>query len=136
MVVAPILHLRWILKIFRVLKNEIYLRALSRNQIVKSQPDAWKYGLVRIEDLPKILANVKTVSSLSNTKTIALKLTRDDVSSLAGLTVLGAKRRSALLLQPSLDQYKSRWTTLTAICSRVLIGPTCSLRVDVHWARC
>ncbi|KAK0185798.1 hypothetical protein F5146DRAFT_1163287 [Armillaria mellea] len=91
-----------------ILKNEGHLRFLSRK--AKSSPNFWTYGLVRIEDLPIVLSD-STFTVLPDNA--AIKVTRSDVSSLPGFTVLGEKRKSAVYLQPTIQAFKSCWAAMT-----------------------
>ncbi|KAK0225165.1 hypothetical protein EDD85DRAFT_980515 [Armillaria nabsnona] len=91
-----------------ILKNEGHLRFLSRK--AKSSPNFWTYGLVRIEDLPIVLSDGAFTVMPYN---IAIKVTRSDVSSLPGFTVLGERRKSAVYLQPTIKAFKSCWDIMT-----------------------
>ncbi|PBK72559.1 hypothetical protein ARMSODRAFT_1016511 [Armillaria solidipes] len=73
-----------------ILQNEGHLRFLSWK--AKSSPNPWTYGLLRIEDLPTVLADGVYCVLADNA---ALKITRSDVASLPGFTVLGEKRKPA-----------------------------------------
>ncbi|PBK64475.1 hypothetical protein ARMSODRAFT_1087899 [Armillaria solidipes] len=90
-----------------ILKNEGYLRFLSRK--AKSSPNSWTYGLLRIGDLPIVLSHGRFSALPDNT---AIKVTRSDVSSLPGFTVLGEKRKSAVYLQPTIQAFKSCWDAM------------------------
>lgn len=91
-----------------ILKNEGHLRFLSRK--AKYCPNLWKYGLVRIEDLPIVLSDGAFTVLPDNA---AIKVTRNDVSSLSGFTALGEKRKSAVYLQPTIQAFKSCWDAMT-----------------------
>ncbi|KAK0458461.1 uncharacterized protein EV420DRAFT_1542382 [Desarmillaria tabescens] len=91
-----------------ILKNEGHLRFLSRK--AKFSPNFWRYGLLRIEDLPVVLGGGAFSILPDNT---AIKITRSDVSSLPGFTVLGEKRKAAVYLQPDIQSFKSCWDAMT-----------------------
>ncbi|KAK0474905.1 hypothetical protein IW261DRAFT_1497676 [Armillaria novae-zelandiae] len=91
-----------------ILKNEGHLRFLSRK--AKSSPNSWTYGLVRIEDLHIVLSDGAFTVLPDNA---AIKVTRNDVSSLPGFTALGEKRKSAVYLQPTIQAFKSCWDAMT-----------------------
>ncbi|KAJ7578019.1 hypothetical protein C8J56DRAFT_364210 [Mycena floridula] len=95
-----------------VLKNEMFLRFLSRKSGLESVVSDWSYGLLRIQDLATVFNNSSLLSKADNSP-IALKLTRVKASSLPGFTVLDAKQRPAIYLQPSIEAFKSRWASLT-----------------------
>ncbi|KAK0446933.1 hypothetical protein EV421DRAFT_1734146, partial [Armillaria borealis] len=70
----------------------------------------WTYGLLRIEDLPTVLADGVYCVLADNA---ALKITRSDVASLPGFTVLGEKRKPAVYIQPTIQAFKSSWDAMT-----------------------
>ncbi len=65
---------------------------------------------MRIEDLPIVLSDDAFTVMPYN---IAIKVTRSDVSSLPGFTVLGEKRKSAVYLQPTIQAFKYCWDIMT-----------------------
>ncbi|KAL0564065.1 hypothetical protein V5O48_017991 [Marasmius crinis-equi] len=90
-----------------VLRNEAYLRLLSRklnlSRNIGSKP--WTYGLVRLDQLPIVLSQSYDLS----TKRLAI----NRASSLSGFCVLGDKRGTKILTQPSQKTFDLSWSQMT-----------------------
>jgi hypothetical protein len=95
----------------RIIRNEKFLRALSRRP--DPAPDAWKYGLVRINQLSAVFGSASTTVFDATGATVALKVSRSPVASLPGYTVLDAKRIQDIFIQPSNEAFKKRWDSMT-----------------------
>ncbi|KAF7338483.1 hypothetical protein MVEN_02074300 [Mycena venus] len=95
-----------------IIRNERFLRALSRRP--DPAPDAWKFGLVRMNQLPIVFGAACTaVVDDATGATTALKIHRGPVSSLPGYTVLDGKRIENIFIQPSNKAFKKRWDFMT-----------------------
>ncbi|KAJ7905243.1 hypothetical protein B0H14DRAFT_2489962 [Mycena olivaceomarginata] len=94
-----------------IIRNEKFLRALSRRP--DPAPDAWKYGLVRINQLSAVFGSASTTVFDATGATVALKVSRSPVASLPGYTVLDAKRIQDIFIQPSNEAFKKRWDSMT-----------------------
>jgi hypothetical protein len=95
----------------RIIRNEKFLRALSRRR--HPAPDAWKFGLVRLNHLPTLLGAGSSAIHDEIGAALALKVHRCPVSSLSGYTVLNAKRAENIFIQPSNEAFKRRWDSMT-----------------------
>ncbi|KAF8331422.1 uncharacterized protein EI90DRAFT_3198442 [Cantharellus anzutake] len=100
-----------------VLKNERYIRILSRRHNLKSIPadaphalSSWKYGLVNVEDIQSVIPDSTVVN---DQKCRALEVKRRPVASFPGYTVLHAKRHQNIFLQTSKEGFKMRWDEMT-----------------------
>lgn len=99
--------------LFRVLKNEMYLRSISRKpSSATPQTKTWMFGLIRIEDIPVVVPGHAPVCDDAGA-TLAVKIPRDPLSSLPGYTILDAKRVDAVYLQPTSDAFRVRWGIMT-----------------------
>ncbi|KAL0578903.1 hypothetical protein V5O48_003094 [Marasmius crinis-equi] len=90
-----------------ILRNEAYLRFLARKcgSNHTSKVRTWTFGLVRIAQLPAVLTLPHDIS----TKRIAISRPE----SLPGFCVLGDKRGSKILVQPSQAAFDSSWSQMT-----------------------
>jgi hypothetical protein len=99
----------------RIVKNEDYLRLLSRAQKANLPPQAnkpWHFGLVRLTDVPTVLPSAEPHTEVS--LVTAYKITREPIASLPGFKVLDAKRQNALYLQASDETFQERWSELSS----------------------
>ncbi|KAJ7684913.1 hypothetical protein DFH06DRAFT_1277443 [Mycena polygramma] len=94
-----------------IVRNEKYLRALSRRH--SPVANDWKFGLVRLNQLPVVWGNASTAVLDAAGATVALKVHRCPVSSLPGYTVLDGKRTENIFVQPSNEAFKQRWNSMT-----------------------
>ncbi|KAJ6547310.1 hypothetical protein B0H19DRAFT_260972 [Mycena capillaripes] len=94
-----------------IIRNERFLRALSRRPA--PAPDAWKFGLVRLNQLPAVWGAASTPVLDATGATIALKIHRCPAASLPGYTVLDGKRVENIFIQPSNVAFKQRWDSMT-----------------------
>ncbi|KAF8325551.1 uncharacterized protein EI90DRAFT_3146663 [Cantharellus anzutake] len=100
-----------------ILKNESYLRILSRRHNLKLIPadaphavSSWKYGLVTVGDIQSVIPDCTIIS---DKKGEALEIRRRPVTSFPGYTVLHAKRHQSIFLQTSKEGFKKRWDEMT-----------------------
>lgn len=84
----------------------MHLRFLARKSL------SWSYGLVRIQDFSTVFSSGKPLSNKGGVSPFAFKMTRSDVPS-PGFTVLDAKKKPAVYLQPSIEAFQSRWNSMT-----------------------
>ncbi|KAJ6546431.1 hypothetical protein DFH09DRAFT_1171031 [Mycena vulgaris] len=94
-----------------IIRNEKFLRALCRRR--DPTPDAWMFGLVRLNQLTAIFGAASAPVVDTNGAIIALKVYRCDLPSLPGYTVLDAKRAEAIFVQPSNEAFQKRWGSMT-----------------------
>ncbi|KZV86223.1 hypothetical protein EXIGLDRAFT_622192, partial [Exidia glandulosa HHB12029] len=98
----------------RILRNETYLRLLSRASKVKTTSTPWTFGLLRLQDVSTVVSGAVDVNATARTGSpIALKIPRAPLQSVPGFHVLDGKRTDAVYLQPSIEAFRARWTSLT-----------------------
>lgn len=99
---------------YRILRNEMYLRLLSRKANVGTLTKPWTFGLTSIKDLPTVIPGAVCVTAPKSTSTAcAFKIPRVLSSSPPGYTILDNKRAPAVFLQPSVDAFRARWDAMT-----------------------
>jgi hypothetical protein len=99
--------------LLRILRNETFLRTLSRaaKAGISSQP--WTEGLLRLEHIPTVSTSVSAVRPNRSTDTVAFKLARSALPSLPGFVIMGDKRSPVIYLQSSEDAFRASWNAKT-----------------------
>jgi hypothetical protein len=97
----------------RILRNETFLRTLSRaaKAGISSQP--WTEGLLRLEHIPTVSTSVSAIRPNGSTDTVAFKLARSALPSLPGFVIMGDKRSPVIYLQSSEDVFRASWNAST-----------------------
>jgi hypothetical protein len=104
----------WLWHVHRILRNESFLRLLSRASKAGIALISWTDGLLRLTDIPVVTSSTSSIQKQGGIEVIAFKLSRPALKSLPGCTFLGEKRREAVYLQPSDELFRHAWDTATS----------------------
>lgn len=89
-----------------ILRNEAYLRRLSRAAKLKPDAKPSSYGLLRLEDVPLVVQSHEASAQ-------AVKLVRAPLTALPGHSLLHQKRADAVYVQPNIAAFQTRWKDMT-----------------------
>ncbi|KZV86229.1 hypothetical protein EXIGLDRAFT_653432 [Exidia glandulosa HHB12029] len=99
-----------------ILRNETYLRLLSRASRFANEGKPWTFGLLRLEDLRVAIPGSEDFTPERADKSVAITIPRAQVESVPGFRVLEAKRADAVFVQPSIETFRERWASMTEDC--------------------
>ncbi|EJD52355.1 hypothetical protein AURDEDRAFT_158081 [Auricularia subglabra TFB-10046 SS5] len=89
-----------------ILRNEAYLRRLSRAAKLKADAKPSSYGLLRLEDIPLVVQTHEASAQ-------AVKIVRAPLAAVPGYSFLDQKRADAVYVQPNVSAFQTRWKEMT-----------------------